>query len=94
MTNTNNTNAVPSRVEITDAETPWIVNLQYGVLALVMLGQAVMTVSVLTGQFIFLACNLLACWRVFALHRPTADKVKDIACLVLTLSLLTIHFIG
>jgi hypothetical protein len=87
-------NHIPSRVEITDAETPWIVNLQYGVLALIMLGQAFMLVNVALGQVLFLVCNVVACFRVFALHRPTADKVKDIACLMLTVSLLGIHILG
>jgi hypothetical protein len=84
---------VPSRVEITDAENPRIVNLQYAVLAFIMLGQAAMLASVLLGQVMFLVCNILACYRVFALGRPTADKVKDICCLALTLSLILLSFL-
>lgn len=86
------TNNVPSRVEILDQETPWIVNMQYVVLGLIMVGQAIMLVSVFWGQLAFLACNLVALWRVFALNRPTADKVKDLACLALTVGLLIVKF--
>lgn len=90
---TQNTNAsVPSRVEISSQETPWIVNAQYVVLGLIMVGQAVMLVNVVAGQFVFLACNIVALWRVFALNRPTADKVKDLACLALTVGLLIVKF--
>lgn len=85
-------NHVPSRVEILDAETPWIVNMQYVVLGLIMVGQALMLVSVLAGQIAFLICNVVALWRVFALNRPTADKVKDLACLALTVGLLAVKF--
>jgi hypothetical protein len=46
------------------------------------------------GQLAFLACNVLALWRCFALNRPTADKVKDMACLALTLGLLLLKFFG
>ena len=84
---------VPSRVEILDVETPWVVNMQYVVLGLIMVGQALMLVSVFAGQIAFLVCNVVALWRVFALNRPTADKVKDVACLALTLGLLVIKFI-
>jgi hypothetical protein len=88
------TNEVPSRVDIIDAQKPWIVNLQYLVLGFIMLGQAAMLVSVMWGQLAFLACNVLALWRCFALNRPTADKVKDMACLALTLGLLLLKFFG
>jgi hypothetical protein len=36
---------------------------------------------------------VVALWRVFALNRPTADKVKDVACLGLTVGLLVIKFV-
>lgn len=94
MSNNFPTNPVPSRVDIIDAETPWIVNLQYAVLGLIMLGQVVMMVSVLWGQIAFLVCNILALWRCFALNRPTADKVKDLCCLALTLGLLFLKFLA
>ena len=84
---------VPNRVEISDEETPWIVNLQYIVLGLIMVGQAAMLVSVIWGQSAFLVCNVIALYRVFALNRPTADKVKDLACLALTISLMGLQLL-
>ena len=89
----NNSNNIPSRIEITDADKPWIVNAQYLVLGLIMLGQAIMLVSVVWGQIAFLVCNVVALWRCFALNRPTADKVKDVACLALTCGLLLLKYV-
>lgn len=76
-----------------NAETAWIVNLQYVVLSLIMLGQALSVVDVLAGQAAYLACNLVALFRVFALGRPLADKVKDLACLGLTIAILIVKYL-
>jgi hypothetical protein len=79
--------------EVSTAETPWIVNLQYVVLGLIMIGQAASVVSVLGGQMAYLLCNIVALYRVFALGRPLADKVKDLACLGLTVAILIVKFL-
>lgn len=65
----------------------------YSVLALIMLGQALSAANVLWGSLAYLACNVLALWRCFALNRPMADKVKDVACLGLTGTILIVKFL-
>ena len=65
----------------------------YMVLGLLILAQCIIRVSYPTGQFLYLAANLLAVARCFALDRPRADKVKDISCLAITLGLLGIYFL-
>ena len=65
----------------------------YSVLFFIMAGQALSAVNVLWGSLAYLACNLLALWRCFALDRPMADKVKDIGCLGLTVTILLVKFL-
>jgi len=89
-TGTNNATEVN---EVMPFETPWIVNLQYIVLGLIMLGQALSVVTVLGGQLAYLGCNVVALFRVFALWRPLADKVKDLSCLGLTMAILIVKFL-
>jgi len=60
-------------------------NLQYLVLALVMLGQGITAVNLIFGQALFLVANLISLVRNLVLHRPHADIVKDVACTVLTI---------
>lgn len=64
----------------------------YTVIALIMTAQAVSAVNILAGQLLYLSCNILALWRCFTLNRPMADKVKDVACLGLTASILIVKF--
>lgn len=65
----------------------------YMVLGLLILAQCIIRVSYPAGQFLYLAANLLAVGRCFALNRPRADKVKDISCLAITLGLLGMYFL-
>ena len=65
-------------------------NIQYLVLALIMLGQGVCAINIIWGQIAFLVCNLVSIARTFALGRPLADKVKDVMCLGLTLAIIAI----
>lgn len=65
-------------------------NLQYIVLILLILGQCTVGSWFYLGQGIYLAANLLATIRSFALNRPVADKVKDSCCLGITIGLLFI----
>lgn len=65
-----------------------IENLQYFVLAALILGQCVVGESFYIGQIIYLIANALSVFRSFALRRPTSDKVKDVACLAITIGLI------
>ena len=64
----------------------------YMVLGLLILAQCIVRVSYPAGQFLYLAANLLAVARCFALDRPRADKVKDVSCLAITLGLLGMYY--
>ena len=68
-------------------------NSQYAVLLLIMAGQAICVSSIVGGQVVFLAANIISLWRCFSLERPLADKVKDVACLGLTLAILAVKFL-
>lgn len=65
----------------------------YIILALLIIAQCVIRQTYVGGQFLYLAANLLAVMRCFTLHRPRADKVKDIACTAITIGLLGMYFI-
>lgn len=65
----------------------------YIVLGLLIIGQCVIRQSYVGGQFVYLAANILAVARCFALNRPRADKVKDICCTAITSGLLLISFV-
>lgn len=67
-------------------------NLQYVVLVLLILGQCTVGSVFLVGQGFYLLANAISIYRCFALQRPVADKVKDCACLAITLGLLFIKF--
>lgn len=69
-------------------------NAQYIVLLGIMLGQAVCAIDLIVGQYVFLVVNIIGIFRVFILERPLADKVKDVACLGLTLTILAVKFLG
>lgn len=65
-----------------------IENLQYLVLALLVIGQCTVSNSFWIGQTVYLIANLVSVSRCFLLNRPAADKVKDVACLAITLGLM------
>ncbi len=90
---TTGTNNLTEVSEVQTLENPYIVNLQYVVLLLIMAGQALSVVDMLAGQLAYLAANGIALWRVFALARPMADKVKDFMCLGLTVAILLVKFL-
>lgn len=68
-------------------------NLQFVVLVGLILGQCVVGQNFYLGQFIYLGCNVLATARNFALKRAVADKVKDCACLGITLGLILFNYL-
>lgn len=66
----------------------------YLVLAILIIAQCIIRVSYVGGQFLYLAANILAVARCFALHRQRADKVKDISCTAITIGLLAMYFLA
>lgn len=69
-------------------------NLNYIVLMLLIVGQCTIGANWVVGQFVYLTANLISVSRCWILKRPMADKVKDCACLAITLGLLGIRFLG
>lgn len=67
-------------------------NLQYLVLVGLLVGQSIVGVNFYIGQFIYFAVNLIAVVRNFVLCRPTPDKVKDAACLGVTIGLILFNY--
>ena len=63
-------------------------SLAYVCLAGIMVGQALCNVNVLAGQFVFLAANIIAVFRVMSLDRPKSDRIRDWALLALTIGLI------
>lgn len=61
----------------------------YVCLVLTIIGQVLTASNVLVAQSVWLASNVLFVARDFALQRPTADKVKDVAMLGITIGLVT-----
>ena len=68
-------------------------NLNYIILISLIVGQCVVKVDFLIGQFIYLGANLLSFSRCFILKRPAADKVKDGCCTGITLGLILLTII-
>lgn len=68
-------------------------NLQYVGLALTVIGQIVIGPWWLLGQSLWEVANLISVARDFALHRPVADKVKDICMTALTTGLIAASFL-
>jgi hypothetical protein len=62
----------------------------YVCLALTIAGQVLTASNVLLAQWVWLVSNLLFVARDFALYRPSADKVKDVAMLALTIGMVAI----
>lgn len=69
-------------------------NLQFVTLIGLIVGQCTVATNFYFGQFVYLFANIVAVVRSFVLKRPIADKVKDSACLGITLGLLCINFFG
>lgn len=70
-----------------------IENLQYLVLALLIVGQCTLGNNFYFGQGVYLVANVVSVYRCFALHRPAADKVKDITCLGITVGLILFNLL-
>lgn len=68
-------------------------NIQYIGLALTIIGQIVIGPMWIVGQSLWLTANIIAVARDFALHRPVADKVKDIGLTALTAGLIVASFL-
>lgn len=62
----------------------------YVCLALTIAGQVLTASNVLFAQWVWLVSNALFVARDFALDRPRADKVKDVAMLALTIGMVAI----
>lgn len=63
-------------------------NLQYMVLAGLIIAQCVIGGNFYLGQSIYLAVNIISIIRSFALERPISDKVKDISCFAITFGII------
>ena len=68
-------------------------NAQYVTLALLIIAQCVVGGNFYLGQGIYLAANVISIFRCFALERPAADKVKDIACTAVTIGLIVFNLL-
>lgn len=69
-------------------------NLNYFVLILLIVGQCTIGANWIVGQCIYLGANLISVSRCWILKRPVADKIKDCACLGITLGLLGFRLLG
>ena len=69
-------------------------NLQYVVLFLLIVGQATVGSWFVRGQCVYLSANVISITRSFALGRPMADKIKEVAMFGLTVALLLIKYFG
>lgn len=68
-------------------------NLQYLTLIGLLTAQCIVGKNFVVGQFVYLFANVIAVYRSFVLGRPMADKVKDSACMAITIGLLAIYYI-
>lgn len=68
-------------------------NLQYMVLAGLIIAQCVIGGNFYLGQGIYLAVNILSVARCFALERATSDKVKDISCTAITIGIILFSYL-
>lgn len=69
-------------------------NLNYIVLILLIVGQCTIGANWVVGQCVYLTANVISVSRCWILKRPSADKIKDCACLAITLGLLGIRLLG
>lgn len=68
-------------------------NLQYITLIGLLTAQCIVGKNFVVGQLVYLLANVIAVYRSFVLDRPMADKVKDCACMGITLGLLAIYYL-
>lgn len=68
-------------------------NAQYVVLFSLIIAQCVVGKNFFLGQGIYLLANLISTVRCFVLKRPNADKIKDVACLAITLGLIIFNLL-
>ena len=66
----------------------FIENLQYVVLVALIVGQCTVGANFYLGQMVYLFANIIAVYRSFKLRRPAADKIKDTACMAITIGLI------
>lgn len=69
-------------------------NMQLLGLSLTIVGQVTVGIWFLVGQGLWLIANLIAVVRNFVLHRPMADKVKDITLTAITTGLIVLNLFG
>lgn len=69
-------------------------NMQLLGLSLTIVGQVTVGMWFLVGQGLWLIANLIAVVRNFVLHRPMADKVKDITLTAITTGLIVLNLFG
>ena len=69
-------------------------NLQLACLFGTILGQILVGGLYFVAQSIWLACNVLALVRDFALHRPLADKIKNAGLCAVTVALIILRIVG
>lgn len=69
-----------------------IENLQYITLVCLIFAQCVVGSNFYFGQIVYLIANVVSVFRTFVLNRPTADKIKDTACLAITIGLIAFRF--
>ena len=69
-------------------------NLQLFCLFLTILGQVTIGANFVFGQILWLASNITALVRDFALHRPWADKIKNAALLAITAGIIIAFYMG
>lgn len=67
-------------------------NLQYAVLAGLIIAQCVIGSDFYIGQFIYLLCNTTSVIRNYVLDRPLADKVKDWCCTGVTIGIILFNY--
>lgn len=67
-------------------------NLQFVVLVGLIIGQCTVGSNFYLGQGVYLLCNIISTTRNFVLGRAVADKVKDCACLGITVGLILFNY--
>lgn len=67
-------------------------NLQFVVLVGLIVGQCTVGSNFYLGQGVYLLCNIISTTRNFVLGRAVADKVKDCACLGITVGLILFNY--
>jgi hypothetical protein len=68
-------------------------NSMYAVLGILVIAQCVVGESFYLGQGLFLLGNIVKTIRTFALRRPKAEKVTDIAFTAITIGIILIRLV-